>query len=92
MSISRQLMYWLIAGSRGGENRAKIILTLKEKPMNARQLSEKMGVHYTTIEHHLEVLVKNGFLAWAGEKYGKMYFLSQDLVDGFHEFEKIIGK
>jgi len=89
MVLSRQLMYWLIAGSKGGPNRARIIFLLKENPMNARQLAEKMGTHYTTIQHHVEVLVKNGLLVCTGNGYGKVYFVSQDLEDGFNEFKKI---
>ena len=89
MALSRQLMYWLIASSKGGLNRAKIILLLKQKPMNTRQLATKMGVHYTTIQHHVDVLLKNGFLASPGAGYGKVLFLSQDLEDNYAEFQKI---
>lgn len=38
----RKLLWWLIAGSTGGPNRAKIIMTLHERPSNAHQLSEKL--------------------------------------------------
>ena len=92
MTISKQLMYWLIASSKGGLNRTRIILALKEKPMNLHQLAEKMNVHYTTIQHHVELLVKHGFLVGTGGEYGKAYFLSQDLEDAYHEFKKITNQ
>lgn len=92
VTISKQLMYWLIASSKGGLNRAKIITALKEKPMNMHQLAEKMGVHYTTIQHHVELLVKHGFVVGTGGEYGKAYFLSQDLEDAYHEFKKIANQ
>lgn len=60
--------------------------------MNSHQLAEKMGVHYTTIQHHISLLLKNGFLTSTGEGYGKVLFLSQDLEDIFDEFKKISQK
>ncbi len=83
MPISRQLMYWLIASSDGGLNRAKLIFILKHNPMNMHQLAEKTGLHYTTVQHHVELLVKHGFLVSTGN-YAKAYFLSQDLEDAFN--------
>lgn len=85
-------MYWLFASSKGGLNRAKIILALKEKPMNLHKLSEAMALHYTTIEHHVKLLTKHGFLVPTGDDYGKTYFLSQDLEDAYGEFERITQK
>ncbi len=35
----KYLLGWLIAGTRGGPNRAKMILSLKETPHNANQLA-----------------------------------------------------
>lgn len=92
MPISKQLMRWLIVISKGGLTRAKILLTLKENPMNVQQLSEKIGMHYTTIQHHVEMLQKHGFLADSGSRYGKAYFVSQDLEDVWNEFEKLIQR
>ena len=92
MPLSKQLMKWLIVISKGGLTRAKIILLLKENPMSVQQLSEKMEMHYTTIQHHVEMLLKHGFIVGAGGKYGKAYFLSPDLEDEWNEFEKLAQK
>ena len=92
MPISRQLMYWLFVSSKGGLNRARMVLALKEKPMNLNKLSETIGLHYTTIEHHVKVLVRHGFVVPTGDDYGKAYFLSQDLEDAYGEFERIAQK
>lgn len=92
MPLSKQLMKWLIAISKGGLTRARIILLLRQNPMNVQQLSEKMEMHYTTIQHHVEMLAKHGFLVSSGEKYGKAFFLSQDLEDEWNEFEKIVQR
>ncbi len=63
----KYLLGWLIAGTRGGATRAKIIETLKETPQNANQLANLLGMDYRTIRHHLEVLEKNRIITSAGE-------------------------
>ncbi len=85
----KHVLQWLIAGSRGGINRAKIIITINEEPMNANQLGESLGVDYRTVRHHLEILEKNGLITSMGKRYGKMYFLSQELEQGYQDFEEI---
>ena len=90
-----KLLWWLIAGTVGGETRAKIIMALHETPMNAHQLSEKLGMDYSTIRHHLKVLEQNSLVTKMGKRYGKMYFLSDLLESNFHIFQEIwekIGK
>ena len=39
----KYLLGWLIAGTRGGVTRAKIIETLRETPQNANQLARAEG-------------------------------------------------
>lgn len=92
---SRPLKYllgWLIAGTRGGASRAKIISTLKETPKNANQLATLLEMDYRTIRHHLEVLEKNRIITSAGEGYGKTYFLSPAMEENYGLFEEIMKK
>ena len=91
----RQLLQWLIIGTRGGANRAQIIEAIREEPRNANQLASLLGVDYRTVRHHIDVLEKNELLTSMGEQYGKMYFLSSGLEENFQVFEEIwkrIGK
>ena len=88
----KHLLQWLIAGTRGGVNRARIINAISEEPLNANQLRNLLEVDYRTVRHHLEVLEKNGLVTSVGERYGKMYFLSQDLEENFDVFEEIWNK
>ena len=85
----RHLLHWLIAGSRGGVNRARIISILKDEPMNANQLTGMLKVDYRTIRHHLGVLEKNGVITPMGERYGMMYFLSTEMEENYPIFEEI---
>jgi DNA-binding transcriptional ArsR family regulator len=91
----KHLLQWLIAGTRGGINRARIINALREEPRNANQLSGLLEVDYRTIRHHLDVLEKNGLVTSMGETYGTIFFLSYELEENFEVFEEIwnrIGK
>ena len=94
-SSGRSLKYllgWLIAGTRGGATRAKIIEILKDTPQNANQLANQLGMDYRTIRHHLKVLEKNKMVTTAGEGYGTTYFLSPALEENYEVFEEIENK
>ena len=91
----KHLLHWLIMGTRGGANRARIISAIMEEPRNANQLSGLLGLDYRTIRHHLDVLEKNRLITSMGESYGTMYFLSNELEENYEVFEEIwnrIGK
>ena len=91
----KHLLQWLVAGTRGGANRAQIIVAIRQEPRNANQLANLLGVDYRTVRHHLDVLEKNRLITSMGEQYGKMYFLSNELEANFQVFEEIwneIGK
>lgn len=86
----RQLLWFLIAGTRGGLNRARIIEALRVRPRNANQLGKDLGLDYRTIRHHLDLLLRNGLLTRpAGDAYAAPYFLSPYLEGNFAVFEEI---
>lgn len=73
----RLIVRWLIEGSRGGKLRAKILLLLKEKPLNPNQLAKTLGVNYRTISHHLRVLEEHGFVKRISRSHGAPYVLTE---------------
>ncbi|MCW4033155.1 MAG: winged helix-turn-helix domain-containing protein [Candidatus Bathyarchaeota archaeon] len=85
-------MWWIIAGTRGGPSRAKIITALKKQPRNASQLAEDLGLDYKTIRHHLDLLIENKLLLRIGKKYAATYFLSPELEHNYAIFNEIIEK
>jgi len=94
-SDARRLLWFLFAGSRGGENRIRIIDLLKERPNNMNQLAEAMGVDYKAVQHHIGVLEKNNMVTKTGEKYGVLYFISNYLevnIKAFNEVKAAIDK
>lgn len=88
----RHVLQWLIEGSRGGVNRARIIDSLREEPKNANQLGLALDMEYRVVRHHLEVLEENGLITSMGGKYGKMYFLSMELEENISIYEEIWHK
>ncbi|HJS68934.1 MAG TPA: winged helix-turn-helix domain-containing protein [Nitrososphaera sp.] len=92
---AKRLLWYLFAGSRGGENRIRIIDLLKERPYNMNQLAEAMGVDYKAVQHHIGVLEKNNMVTRTGEKYGVLYFISNYLeanIEAFNEVKATIEK
>jgi DNA-binding transcriptional ArsR family regulator len=85
----KKILWWLIAGTKGGINRARIINELNKRPYNAHQLSEKLNLDYKTVRHHIKVLEDNQVITSAGEKYGTMYFLSPSMEDNYELFKDI---
>jgi DNA-binding transcriptional ArsR family regulator len=90
--LLKYLLGWLIAGTRGGPTRAKIIESLKETPQNANQLATALKMDYKTMRHHLEVLEKNKIITSIGDRYGATYFLTQTMEENYVMFEEIMKK
>ena len=89
---AKRLLWFVFAGSRGGLNRLKIILSLKEKPLNTNQLAKELGLDYKAIQHHIKVLEKNNLITKVGEKYGVTYFISTYLEVNMETFNEIATK
>ena len=85
----KQVLWWLIAGSKGGINRARIIRLLHERPYNANQITQLLHLDYKTIRHHLEVMKKHQVITPMEEGYGTMYFLTEQMEAKYGEFMEI---
>ena len=84
-------LYWIIAGTMGGNNRARIIKELLKKPQNTNQLSKLLKLDFKTVQHHLRVLEKNKIVLYkGGGGFAKIYFPSQMLEDNIDSFNKIL--
>lgn len=85
----RKFLWKLLAGTKGGLNRARIIDELKNRPYNANQLAERLSLNYKTIKYHIEVLEKNSIVTSTGKGYGALYFLSDKMEKNFDIFLEI---
>lgn len=86
---AKRLLWFLFAGSRGGENRIRIIDLLKDRPHNMNQLAEAMGVDYKAVQHHVGVLERNNMVTRVGEKYGVLYFVSNYLEANIEAYNDV---
>jgi predicted ArsR family transcriptional regulator len=84
-------LWYLLAGTRGAENRVRIVRTLDERPRNANQLAESLGVDYNTVRHHLDMLQEHDVVETGGGDYGKLYFLTDRFERHRETFEQITG-
>lgn len=87
------VIWYLIAGTKGGPNRIHILKSLKLKPQNANQLTKELMLDYKTIRHHLEILLENGLIGCSQKiKYGEVYFLTQFGKEKIEKVIKDLGK
>jgi len=88
----RRTLWFLLGGKRGGENRAKIIFSLRKKPSNINQLATELDLQYKAVQHHIRILVGSSLLAPSGDGYGAVYLLTQWFEHHFETFEQICTK
>ena len=70
------VLWQVLAGTRGGPNRARLLRAVEERPRNANQLASALDLDYKTVRHHLEVLEENGVVQSTEAAYGAVYLPS----------------
>lgn len=89
----KQTLSHVLIGQKGGQKRIQIIELIKERPYNINQLAEIMKLNYRTVKHHMETLLRNGFvISSKSSGYGEVFFLSPLLEENFELLEDIIKK
>ncbi len=89
----KNLLWYLIAGTKGGETRGKIIELLKKNPCNANKIAEILNLDYKTVRHHIEVLEKNNIIYAVNKgNYGAVFFLSEIMEKNLNLFGEIWGR
>jgi predicted transcriptional regulator len=92
LPYAKNLIFYIFAGSRGGDNRIRIIDSLQNLPKNTNQLANELGLNYRAIQHHIEVLEKNNLITKVGDKYGANYFISVFLEANIETYNEITSK
>jgi predicted ArsR family transcriptional regulator len=88
----KKILWHVIAGTRGGEKRVRIIRALSERPHNANQLAERLDICYNTVRHHLEILEEHNIVTPGVKEYGKLYHLTDQFEQHRDEFERITSE
>ncbi len=84
------VLWYVLASSRGGPTRARIIRTLDRRPMNANELADELGFDYTTIRHHLDVLTENNVVEESADEYGAVYLFTDQTTAHWETVEEIL--
>ena len=92
MDSFERLLWWLFAGSAGAATRAAVLSAIKERPRNAQQLSQVLHLDYTTVRHHLRVMEANRIVVTEGEKYGRIYFVSEVMESHWDKLQEILKR
>jgi DNA-binding transcriptional ArsR family regulator len=85
-----KVLWYVLAGTRGGVNRARLLREIDERPRNPNQLAEELDLNYDTVRHHLDVLVENDVVTSSGDDYGAVYLPSDATRDYWDTVEDII--
>lgn len=86
----RQLLWFLIAGGRGGLSRARLLEEIHTRPNNAHRLAAVLNLDYRTVRYHLSLLEENGLVTRSGERsYGEPYSIAPSLLDQFELVREI---
>lgn len=89
----KRVLWYLIASSRGGVNRAKIIDLVNARPANANQIASELKLDYKTVLHHLKVLSENGLVITENrDSYGATYFLTPLMEKNYSSFQEILAR
>lgn len=88
----RRILWFLLGGKRGGENRMRIIRSIHDRPSNINQLASELQLQYKAVQHHIRILVGSSLVVSSGEKYGTVYMPSPWFEGHFDMFEQICAK
>ncbi|MEF8841615.1 MAG: winged helix-turn-helix domain-containing protein [Haloarculaceae archaeon] len=84
------VLWQVLAGTRGGPNRIRILRALDERPRNANQLAEDLDLNYKTVRHHLDVLEDNGLVESTDSEYGAVYLITDRARHHWEEVTRIM--
>ena len=92
----KELFSSVFTGMGGRYTRLRILCAITSDPMNAMELSKRLGLDYKTITHSIEVLEKNNLIIRKGEGYGDLFFpselISSNLPTLYHVIRKVEAK
>ncbi len=84
------VLWHLLASSRGGPSRVQILRAIDERPRNANQLADELDLDYTTVRHHLDRLVENNVVRPSGDDYGAVYRITDATRTHWETVEEIM--
>ena len=84
------VLWYVLASSRGGPTRVRIVRALDRRPRNANELANELELDYTTIRHHLDVLGENNVVEQSADEYGAVYLFTEQAKANWAVVEEIL--
>lgn len=84
------VLWYVLASSRGGPTRVRVVRALDERPRNANQLATDLDLDYTTVRHHLDVLMGNNVVRRTDDEYAAVYLFTEQAKSNWHVVEEIL--
>lgn len=69
-----------VINGRGWETRRKILEILNSKPTTAYEISKRLGLNYSTVRYHLDLLESSGLVVNVKRGPKQLYYLSRNAV------------
>ncbi|MCH9657591.1 winged helix-turn-helix domain-containing protein [archaeon] len=88
----RMILWSIIAGTRGGINRARILNLIKDTPMNANKIATVLNLDHKTVIHHVKILAKNNLVIKAEKEYAAEYKLTRIIKENQEALREIMEK
>jgi len=85
----KHLIQFAFVTSKGRVNRVRLMLLLKNEPLNAHQLTKRLEINYKAVQHHINFLERNKLVSKIGTKYGAVYLPSTLLKENMTIFNEI---
>ncbi len=86
------ILGYVLAGTRGGTNRARIRVALHERPRTANQLAEASELDSKAARHHFDVLTDNGVVESIGGDHGAVHRLTDQAQHNWDTITSIIAE
>ncbi|NHX36928.1 MULTISPECIES: winged helix-turn-helix domain-containing protein [Halolamina] len=83
------VLWYVLASSRGGHTRVRVLRAIDERPRNANQLADALDLDYTTVRHHLDVLQENNVVRKSGDEYAAVYLFTDRVRSNWDTVEEI---
>ncbi|EHP70739.1 putative transcriptional regulator [Metallosphaera yellowstonensis MK1] len=69
-----------VVNGRGWETRKKILEILGNGPTTAYEISKRLGLNYSTVRYHLDLLERSGLVINMRQGSRQLYSISRNLV------------
>lgn len=83
-------IWYVLAGTRGGTNRVRVVELLVEEPRNANRIAEVLDLDYKTVRHHLDVLCEHEAVERADDDYGAQNRLTDEALEHRSTIDAVI--